>query len=468
MARSLDTLLLAAALAALCLALGAPVALGQPERPNIVLILADDLGWSDLACFGSTIHDTPRIDTLAARGLRFTSAYANAPNCAPSRACLLTGLYTPRHGVYTVGSSARGKAADRRLIPVPNRTDLDAGFLTMAEMLRDAGYATAIVGKWHLGDDPTTQGFDLNIAGSAAGQPRSYSSPYANPHLADGPAGEYLTDRLTQEAIGFMQAHTDDPFFLYLPHFAVHTPIQGRADLVTKYKKLAKSDPSVKPGYAAMVESVDESVGRVLDALEEIGIGDRTIVIFFSDNGGNGVYTTNAPLRGSKGMLYEGGIRVPLIVAGPGVERAGETEDAPVIGTDLLPTVLELLGLEAPGDLDGRSLVPMLARPADASWQERPIFWHFPVYLEAYSADQGPWRTTPAGAVRVGRYKAVEFFEDGRLELFDLEEDLGEQRDLAQSLPEEAARLRKILRAWREATGASVPSEPEPAYRDRH
>lgn len=453
-------------LVVLCAHSGEASAQGAP--PNIVLIVADDLGWADIGCYGSELHDTPNLDAFAARGVRFTDAYANAPNCAPSRACLLSGLYGPRHGVYTVGSSARGKAEDRRLAPVPNRTDLDGGFVTIAEVLRDAGYATAIVGKWHLGEDPATQGFETNIGGTAAGHPSSYFSPYKNAALPDGPEGEYLTDRLTEEAVGFMRAHAEEPFFLYFPHYAVHTPIQGRADLVEKYRERAKDDPRVKPGYAALVESVDESVGRVLDAIDELGIGERTLVVFFSDNGGHGIYTDNGPLRGSKGMLYEGGVREPLIVVGPGVTRAGDVEDAPVIGLDLYPTILEIAGVERPDglELDGRSIAPLLAAPGASDWQERPLFWHFPAYLEAYRRGGDSWRTTPAGSVRLGRYKLVEFFEDGRLELYDLEEDIGEVRDLVAGRPEEAARLHRVLRAWRERVDAPVPGEREPGYRE--
>jgi arylsulfatase A-like enzyme len=441
-------------------------ALAQDARPNVVFILADDLGWSDIACFGSEIHDTPNLDALAARGVRLTSAYANAPNCAPSRACLMSGLYGPRHGVYTVGSSARGKAANRRLIPTPNRTDLDEGFTTIAEVLRGAGYATAHVGKWHLGKDPRTQGFDVNIGGGPIGHPKSYFSPYKNPALADGVEGEYLTDRLTDEAIGFMREHADEPFFLYLPHYTVHTPIQGKTDLVEKYQERVGDDPRVKPAYAAMVESLDESVGRVIAALDELSLTDNTVVIFFSDNGGHGMYTDNVPLRGSKGMLHEGGIREPLIIAGPGVGRAGEAEDAPVIGTDLFPTMLELLGIERPAalKLDGLSIAAMLTAPAESSWQARPVFWHFPAYLEAYRRGENPWRTTPAGAVRLGKYKLIEFFEDGRLELYDLDEDISETHDLSRELPEVVATLHDRMRAWREATGAPVPSKPEPAF----
>ena len=444
------------------------------RQPNIILIVADDLGWSDIACFGSEIHRTPRLDELARRGVRFTNAYANAPNCAPSRACLMTGLYPPRHGVYTVGSSARGKAANRKLVPTPNRTDLGEECVTLAEVLQRAGYATATVGKWHLGEDPARHGFDVNVGGFAAGHPKSYFSPYQNPALPDGDDGEYLTDRLTDEAIGFIEQRRDGPFFLYLPYYTVHTPIQGRPEMVEEQRTRARQDSRIKPAYAAMVERLDFSVGRVLDALDRLELADTTTVIFLSDNGGHGLHTDNAPLRGSKGMLYEGGIRVPLIVVGPGVSRIGEVEDTPVIGTDLFPTIAEMAGISGRMDLslDGRSLAPLLDRNAAPavhtarapSWDKRPLFWHFPAYLEAYRPSDGHWRTTPAAAVRIGRYKLIEFFEDGRQELYDLSSDPGELQDLAASMPERVAQLSETMRAWREETDAPVPHEREPGF----
>lgn len=438
------------------------------QQTNVVLIVADDLGWSDIGCFGSEIHRTPNLDALAERGVRFTNAYANAPNCAPSRASLMTGLYTPRHGIYTVGSSARGRAADRALIPTPNRTDLDGSFVTLAEALRDAGYSTATIGKWHLNADPTEHGFEINIGGSHAGHPKSYFSPYKNPALVDGPEGEYLTDRLADEAVGFLRAHAEQPFFLYLPFFTVHTPIQGRPEMVAEQRARAEHDPRIKPAYAAMVERMDHAVGRVIGALDELALADNTVVLFVSDNGGHGVYTDNTPLRGSKGMLYEGGIRVPLLIAGRRVARAGASEPAPVIGTDLFPTILELVGVSPPEQqaLDGRSLAPLLESasvPGDP-WHTRAIHWHFPAYLEAYRSGKNPWRTTPAAAVRVGRYKLIEFFEDGRCELYNLNDDPSETRDLSTTDPARVKEMQGLMRAWRSEISAPVPTLREPRH----
>ena len=260
------------------------------EKPNIVFILIDDLGWKDVGFMGSTYYETPNVDRLASHGCVFTSAYANAPNCAPTRACLLSGQYTPRHGIYTVGSSERGKTSLRKLIPTPNKTILDSDIVTIAESLKRAGYTSASIGKWHLGSDPDTgplsQGFDINIGGNTAGHPQRYFSPYNNPNIDDGPEGEYLTDRLTDEALRFIEHNRDRPFFLYLPHYAVHMPIQAKRELVEKYRAKTGNNGRNNPEYAAMIESMDIGVGRIMDKLHELGIVDNTIVVFFPIMGG--------------------------------------------------------------------------------------------------------------------------------------------------------------------------------------
>jgi arylsulfatase A-like enzyme len=470
----------------------------EPVQPNILFIYVDDLGWKDLGVMGSTYYETPNIDGLAEEGMLFTSAYANAPNCAPSRACLLTGMYTPRHGIYTVNSAERGNAANRALIPVENKTTLPLETVTLAEALRNLGYHTGHIGKWHLGGDghlPEDQGFEWSVAGDDAGTPASYFYPYRNrsgrtiPDLDQGAEGEYLADRLSDEAVRFIQRNREGPFFLYLSHYSVHTPIRAKPELIERYRSKPGSGGHDNPTYAAMVHSVDEGVGRVLATLDSLDLAESTVVFFFSDNGGYGPATSMSPLRGSKGMLYEGGIRVPLLVRWPGHIAPGSVSGEQVIGTDLFPTILEMAG-GIPGPnrvMDGRSLIPVLER--SGPFDVRPLFWHFPAYLEAYRSGEGPWRTTPASAIRLGRHKLIYFFEEARgtaavgargtaavgargtaavggpTELYDLVSDPSESVDLSEEMPEIHQELLDRLRAWWEETDAFIPTEPNPEYR---
>ncbi len=445
------------------------------RTPNFVFILIDDMGWRDVGFMGSRYYETPNIDRLAAQGMVFTDAYANAPNCAPTRACLLSGQYGPRHGVYTVGSSERGSAAGRKLVPVTNRTTLPAEIITLAEALGPTGYRSASMGKWHLGVDPDSgpvaQGFDVNVAGNRAGAPPSYFSPYRNKNLPDGSKGEYLTDRLTEEALAFIEANRDRPFFLYLPHYAVHTPIQAKQKLVAKYKKKSPDGGQGNPEYASMIESVDQGVGALMAKLDQLGLADNTVVVFFSDNGGVGGYrelgiaggeiTSNRPLRGGKGMLYEGGIREPTIVRWPAKVKPGTRCATPVIGLDFYPTFLEIAGAEKkPGQiLDGESLVPLITQTGGL--KRDAIFWHFPAYLQGGG---GTWRTTPGGVIRRGDWKLIEFFEDNRLELYNLADDIGEATDLAARMPDKTRELHDRLVAWRKAVNAPVPTEKNPKF----
>lgn len=467
--------------------------LSSQPQPNIVFILIDDMGWRDVGFMGSKYYETPSIDRLATQGMVFTSAYANGPNCAPTRASLMSGQYTPRHGIYTVAPSARGDTKNRKLLVKETETTLDLEVVTIAEALRTAGYATASVGKWHLGGPgylPTEQGFDINIAGNARGSPPGYFWPYERennlgsvvgiPGLREGgEEGEYLTDRLTDEALAWMEQHAGAPFFLYMTHYAVHTPIQAKPQLAQKYRGKAVSNGQQDPGYAAMIESVDDSVGRIVRKLDEISVADNTVVFFFSDNGGVGTITSMAPLRGMKGMLYDGGIREPMIVRWPGHTEPGSSIDTPVISVDFYPTILEIAGVHHPDQvLDGLSIVPLLnagivAQGEDepsagvtelAAFTGRPLFWHFPAYLEGNRNTDGPWRTTPVGAVRQGDYKLVEFFEDGSLELYDLGTDIGEGNDLAEQMPGKVRELHDLLIGWRDAVGAYVPTVLNPEY----
>jgi arylsulfatase A-like enzyme len=444
-----------------------------PRPPNIIFILADDLGWADLGFSGSAYHESPHLDALAADGVVFTNAYANAPNCAPSRACLLTGQYTPRHGIYTVNSPARGKAGYRRIVPTPNETTLDLRFITIAEVLASEGYVSAAMGKWHMGDHathgPTAQGFDINIAGSHKGHPPAgYFSPYKLPNVEEAPKGEYLTDRLNTEAVRFIEAHADEPFFLYLSHYAVHTPIQAPVDTVDRWREREGVEGQANPTYAAMIEHMDQGVGEIRAALDRLDIDEHTAIFFFSDNGGvagRGI-TSNAPLRGGKGMLYEGGIREPCIVYWPGHTPSGAVCDTPIIGIDFYPTMAAIAGADLPEDqpCDGVNILPLLQGETMPS--DRPLYWHFPAYLEgkAPGSRDPRFRTRPGGAIRVGDFKLIEYFEDGAIELYDLHEDPGETTNLAEIDPDRADALLEQLRAWRDAVGAPVPTEPNPKY----
>jgi len=465
----------AALLVALLGALGCESLVGPPIQigpPNIVLIVADDLGWTDTGAYGSQYYETPNIDRLAREGIRFLSAYAS-PNCAPTRAALLTGRYAPRTGIYTVGSGARGLDEFRAMIPAENVTNLAPAEVVFAEPIRAAGYRTAHMGKWHMGTGeyaPEKQGFDLNVGGNETGSPKGgYFAPWDNPQLQPGAEGEHLTDRLADRAVEFIQTEDERPFLLYLPFYSVHTPIQAKPELEAKYAAKTPSGGHSNPKYAAMVETLDTAVGRVLAALDEEGLAENTVVIFTSDNGGLGGYaaagvdnrievTDNAPLRGGKGMLYEGGVRVPLIVRWPGVAPPGATSSEAVGSVDFYPTLLEIARAERPSvdSIDGRSFTNLI-RDAVGSEPRPPLYWHFPGYLEART-ETGAWRTTPGGAILEGNYKLIEFFEDGSLELYDLDEDIGEKANLATVDPAKTRELHQKLIQWRLETSAPMPT----------
>jgi arylsulfatase A-like enzyme len=440
------------------------------ERPNIVYINIDDLGWTDLACYGSTYYETPNIDQLVSRGMMFTDAYASASNCAPSRAGLMSGQYSPRYGIYTVGTSERGRSKDRKLIPVKNNTTLPDSIVTLAEVLKNAGYITASMGKWHLGDDPKTQGFDINVGGTHAGHPKSYFSPYRNKNLKDGPVGEYLTDRLTKEGISFIRTHKDEAFFLYMTYYTVHTPLQGKKEIIQKYKNKPVSESHNNATYAAMVETMDTNVGRLIKILEELDLIKNTLIIFTSDNGGLQTVSKQTPLKYGKGSYYEGGTRVPLIVRWDGRIKPKTVSKTPVINLDFYPTLLEISNISPEKDqiLDGKSLVPVLFDQKEL--EQRPLFWHFPVYLEAgkgfdeLTGRDVLFRTRPGSAMRYGKWKLHQYFEDGAVELYDLENDITEKHDLSKNKPEITTALLKILDTWREEVNAPVPEELNPDY----
>ena len=496
------------------------------ERPNIVFFLVDDLGWRDLGCYGSPLYETPNIDRFAEQSVRFTQAYAACHVCSPTRASIMTGKYPARLHL-TDWLPGRKDYPFQRLKNAEIHQHLPLEEVTLAETLQEYGYRTAHIGKWHLGEDPygpLQQGFDIQIPRWNKGWPNTgYHAPF---HLdgLDDKQGEYLTDRLTDKAEEFIEANVDQPFFLYMSHFAVHDPIQGREDLVAKYQRkleetlfapglafILEGNPDeenplsqeelgallMRPAWSgykilpdhtvkikqhqdnaqfgAMVESVDESLGRVLAKLEALNLDSNTVVILFSDNGGmsaanfgnpdrrvardqldKAFSTSNLPLRGAKGWLYEGGIRVPLIIHWPHKGRRGTVCDAPVISTDFYPTILEMVGLplRTTQHADGVSIAPLLQ---GAEMLEREaIYWHFPHY-----SNHG--MQSPGAAVRSGDYKLIEYFENGSVQLFNLKEDVGEQNDLSRIEPDNVARLRAMLRVWREDVSARM-MEPNPEY----
>lgn len=459
--------LLEVATVLLLILLGAIPAVAADRGPNIIFILADDLGWTDLAVQGSKYYETPNIDRLASQGMRLT-CYHNCQNCAPTRAALMSGQYGPRTGVYTVGGINRFDWQSRSLRPVDNVESLPLDKVTLAQSLKNAGYATGMFGKWHLGQDaehhPGRRGFDEAIVsmGKHFGFATSPTTEY--------PEGQYLADFLTDKAIDFIQRHKEKPFFLYLPHFAVHSPFEAKQQWIDKFSPKPPAGGHKNPVYAAMIASVDESVGRVMAALDKLQLADNTVLIFSSDNGGVGGYvregigakdiTDNTPLRNGKGSLYEGGTRVPFIVRWPGVTRPGSVCGVPAIHVDVYPTLLEIAGTAAPSDypLDGTSLVPLF-RDADASLNREAIYQHFPGYL---GSGGNTWRTTPVTLIQSGSWKLMEFLEDKHLELYNLENDLGESKNLADEMPDKASELHARLAAWRQEINAPMPTPNQP------
>lgn len=437
----------------------------ETPAPNIVLILADDLGWRDAGFMGSDYYHTPSLDRLAAEGLVFDQAYASAANCAPSRACLMSGKNTPAHGIYTVGTAARGDSRVRRIIPVENTTRLDTSLFSLAEMLQMAGYTTIHVGKWHLGEDPLDHGFDYNVGGGAWGNPGSYFAPYGRPPL-DAPEGEYLTERLTAEAVEMIIRKKDHPFFLYLPYYTVHTPIEPRAEARARYESRAPAACQDQPGYGGMVDALDRGVGQIMKELRRQGLEENTLFIFSSDNGGIRSISCQDPLRAGKGSYYEGGIRVPLVFRWPGVIRSGRT-DEPASHLDFFPTLMDVCGLELRGEWDGISLWPLLKH--GSKLPDRPLFFHFPVYLQAYDfrEDQGRdplFRTRPGSVIRKGPWKLHVYYEDGKCELYRLDQDPGEQQDLSSLNADKTAELLAELNLWLEDYQAPVQFEDNPLF----
>lgn len=438
----------------------------QPrKRPNVVFILIDDLGWTDTSYNGSRFYETVHLDRFAASAMKFTNGYAAHPVCSPTRAAIMTGKYPARLRLTSHLQGAH-RMPYSKVLPPPVRLQLPLEERTIAEALRDEGYRTACIGKWHLGPDgflPSQQGFDVTLGGDTAGSTSSFFYPKWKSKIPlEGTEGDYLTDRLTTLAVDFLRENHSRPFFLYLAHFAVHTPIEGKPDLIRKYDAKADSqNPQNYGEYAAMVESMDQSVGRVLAALDELKLSDNTIVIFTSDNGGvasrewkNRPVTSNLPLRSGKGHVYEGGIRVPLLIRYPGVTRAGSTCDHPIYSIDFAPTLAEATGARMP-PADGQSVLPLLK---GGKLDRDTLYWHYPHY--------SPQLGRPAAAIREGHWKLILFFEEMRVELYDLKNDLGEQKDLALQQPARAQQLRRKLENWLAETRAQLPHE-NPNYDSR-
>lgn len=442
-----------------CLAF-ASASIDAADQPHVLCIMADDLGWIDLHCQGNQKLRTPNLDRLATQGVRFLNAYAAAPVCSPTRAALITGLAPARLQITQHGADGeRFWPEDRQVQPPPSQHELSTDTKTLAERLRAAGYATGFFGKWHLGDSPefwpTQHGFDRNVGGCGFGGPPTYFDPYRIPTLPSRKRGEYLTDRLADEAISFLRTENDRPMFLCLWTYNPHYPFEAPEDLIADYQ--GKEGPGLKnPIYGAQIEATDRAIGRVLQELKRQGIEDETLVIFTSDNGGWTGATDNRPLRAGKGFLYEGGLRVPLILRWPGVTEAGMTEQAPVISMDLTATILDAAGVAGDSSsaddqqsLDGESLRPLFS---GGRLQREALFFHYPHFAFHKS-------NRPGSAIRWGRYKLIRHYDDDSVELFDLEQDPSETRDLSKELPEVSTRLTQRLVDWLQATGAGIPTK---------
>ncbi len=446
----------------------------KKKKLNFILIDIDDLGWRDLNCYGSEYYETPNVDRLAAQGMRFTDAYASCAVCSPTRASIMTGRYPARIGVtdWIHHLDKKGKDAfekkenpvdfvggkKRRLLCPPNPYWMELDEVTIAEVLQSAGYTTCHIGKWHLGYEPwfpDKQGFDINIGGGEIGQPPTYFDPYylnerrpSIPALTTRKRGEYLTDRESDECVEFLKNHRNKPFFLHMCHYAVHTPLQAKKELIEKYEAKKKTNQT-NAAYAAMIESMDRAVGKMMGVLDELELSERTVIIFTSDNGGLQDYATdNAPLRAGKGYPYEGGIRVPLIVRWPGVVQAGVECDVPVSSVDFFPTLCEISGLDIPADrvIDGLSLVPLWKQ--EGPLRRESIFWHFPHY-------RGD--VVPYSIIRKGDWKLIKRYEGKPFELFYVKEDLREEDELSELLPVKVKELDADLSAWIKDTGAKLP-----------
>ncbi len=433
-------------------------------KPNVILVLLDDYGWKDSSIYGSEYYETPELDRLAREGMRFTQAYAACPVCSPTRASIMTGKYPARLHL-TDWIPGRKQWPTSKLLRVEFEQQLPLAETTVAEVLKPLGYRTANIGKWHLGGGeftPEHQGFDVNVGGNERGGLGKFFGPFPVPGLEKTTPEDYISDVLTDRVEGFIEeaAQSKQPFFIYMPHYLTHLPLNAKAALVDKYKTKFAGKTWPDPTYAAMIEHFDQSLGRIRKRLESLGLAKDTVIIVTSDNGGlrheggnKRLITDNSPLRAGKGHLYEGGIREPLVVHWPGVTKPNSVSDAQVCSIDLLPTIAEIAGGRSPRGIDGLSLVDLLR--GGAAPKREALFWHYP----HYSNQGGP----PAGAVRKGDWKLIEFYEDGRLELFNLKDDIGERRNLINKEPKRASELHALLKKWRAEVKATMP-QTNPNY----
>ncbi len=442
------------------------------SKPNVILINADDLGWSDLSLMGSKYYETPNIDKLADSGMTFYNAYASAANCAPSRASMLSGKYTTEHYIYTVGNSERGNKKTRKLIPTKNNKILDLDFILISEMFKSEGYTNGIFGKWHLGPKgfyPEQSGFDLNIGGCEKGGPGKggYFSPYENPKIEDGPKGEYLTDRIGDETVKFIEDNQNRNFFAYVPFYSVHTPIQSKEVIREKYLNKTSDNYHNRPDYAAMIHSLDENVGKILNKIDELNLSEKTLIIFTSDNGGIRDISNQFPLRAGKGSYYEGGIKVPLIFSWENRIKSQSESYERIINIDFFPTLKNIIGYKNDNlELDGVDLSPIFQ---EEKIEERSLFFHFPIYLEAYNVQKDNgfdpiFRTRPGSVVIKGDWKLHHYFEDNNLELYNLKNDISESNDLSKENIEKTLELYSELNMWRNKRNAPIPNRLNPDY----
>ena len=443
------------------------------DKPNIILIVADDLGWSDLSYMGSEYYETPNIDKLSKSGMTFYNGYASSANCAPSRATMLSGKYHTEHGIYTVRNSDRGSRKTRKIIPIETKTTLDLDFFVIPEMLKEVGYTNGHFGKWHLGDvgfHPEQSGFDVNIGGNRHGGPGGYFAPYPNPELENEPKGEYLTDRIGDEVVKFIDQNKENNFFAYVPFFSVHTPIQSKPDYQKKYSNKESNEYHNRPDYAGMIQSLDENIGKILDKIDTLNLSENTLIIFTSDNGGIRAISNQYPLRAGKGSYYEGGIKVPMIFSWKGKIEAETDSYERISNLDFYPTIKNLVGYKKSIDLDGEDLTPIFK---GEKLKKRELYFHFPIYLEPYRVqlDSGTdplFRTRPGTVIIKDNWKLHHYYEDNKFELYDLEKDISESKNLVEINKEKKTELLMDLNNWRKAKNAPIPSKLNPYYDQKY